>query len=261
MCSIGSGMSKTPWRWNARWGSCASRASSTATPRSSPATPPGNISATAATSPTSGRRPSNCSMATFSSTSKRTLPVQTLPPCSSGADSPLADTTAGSMRPNVDYTAWRYDRRKLRLLDDDLLEVPQTDCTCWAISREVLDRLPPVDPHICKFGWGIYYLTITAARALNKPAVRDYRFTVCASPLDRLRHRRGGSAVEDAAPQPAAGTAPDISLTPAGSEEQAGLSYARLPDPPGLAHAATTRRPRPPLANRSQPHTMPRTVS
>ncbi len=84
----------------------------------------------------------------------------------------------GVYAPNVDYTKWEYNRRKLRRLNDDLLEVAQTDCTCWAISREVLDRLPPVDPRANKFGWGIDFLVIATARALNKSVARDYQFTV-----------------------------------------------------------------------------------
>ena len=90
----------------------------------------------------------------------------------------VARHNCGVYAPNVDYTNWKYNRRKLRRLDDDLLEVPQTDCTCWAITREVLDRLPSVDPRVCKFGWGIDFLAITTARALNKRVARDYRFHV-----------------------------------------------------------------------------------
>jgi hypothetical protein len=84
----------------------------------------------------------------------------------------------GVYAPNIDFTNWEYDRRKLRRIDDDLLEVPQTDCTCWAISRKVLDRLPPVNSQVCRFGWGIDFLAIATARALNMRAARDYRFTV-----------------------------------------------------------------------------------
>jgi hypothetical protein len=84
----------------------------------------------------------------------------------------------GVYAPNVDFTPWQYNRRELRRLDDDLLEVAQTDCTCWAICREVIDRLPSVDPRVNKFGWGIDFLVIATARALNKRVARDYRFTV-----------------------------------------------------------------------------------
>ena len=85
---------------------------------------------------------------------------------------------AGVYAPNVDFTPWTYDRKKLRRVDDDLYEVPQTDCTCWAISREVLEHVPKVDPAQNKFGWGIDFLVLGAARARERIAVRDYRYTV-----------------------------------------------------------------------------------
>ena len=84
----------------------------------------------------------------------------------------------GVYAPNVDYTPWVYDRAKLRALEPDLYEVPQTDCTCWAISREVLLRVPKVDPAQNKFGWGVDFLVIGAARSLGRVALRDYRYTV-----------------------------------------------------------------------------------
>ncbi len=85
---------------------------------------------------------------------------------------------AGVYAPNVDFTPWVYDRRKLRRVDDDLYEVPQTDCTCWAISREVLEHVPKVDPAQNKFGWGIDFLVVGAARARQRRTLRDYRYTV-----------------------------------------------------------------------------------
>lgn len=85
---------------------------------------------------------------------------------------------AGVYAPNVNFTSWVYDRKKLRHLGDELYEVPQTDCTCWAISREVLEQVPKVDPAQNKFGWGIDFLVIGAARALGRPVLRDYRYTV-----------------------------------------------------------------------------------
>ncbi len=85
---------------------------------------------------------------------------------------------AGVYAPNVDFTPWVYDRRKLRRVAEDLYEVPQTDCTCWAISRDVLAQVPSVDPVQNKFGWGIDFLVIGAARTLGRRTLRDYRYTV-----------------------------------------------------------------------------------
>jgi len=90
----------------------------------------------------------------------------------------MARHRCGVYAPNVDYTSWVYDRRRLQRVDADLYEVPQTDCTCWAISRTVLQHAHPVDPVRNKFGWGIDFLVISAARSLQLRTVRDYRYTV-----------------------------------------------------------------------------------
>jgi hypothetical protein len=84
----------------------------------------------------------------------------------------------GVYAPNVDFTFWNYDRNRLRPIDADLFEVPQTDCTCWAVAREVLQRVPRVDPRINKIGWGLDWMVVAAARTIQKKVARDYRFTV-----------------------------------------------------------------------------------
>jgi hypothetical protein len=99
----------------------------------------------------------------------------------------------GIYAPNVDYTFWTYDRSRLRAIDADLLEVPHTDCTCWAIARDVLARAPHVDPLANKFGWGIDWMMMAAARLQGKKVVRDYRFT--------LNHPRGTGYDQAAATQ------------------------------------------------------------
>ena len=84
----------------------------------------------------------------------------------------------GIYAPNVDFTHWTYDRARLRAIDAELFEVPHTDCTCWAIAREVLQRAPRVDPVANKFGWGIDSMMIATARLLRKKVARDDRFTL-----------------------------------------------------------------------------------
>lgn len=84
----------------------------------------------------------------------------------------------GIYAPDVDYTPWVYDRARLRHVEGDYYEVPQTDCTCWAISRTVLEAAPPMDPATNKYGWAIDFLTIGAARSLGLRVLRDYRYKV-----------------------------------------------------------------------------------
>jgi hypothetical protein len=95
---------------------------------------------------------------------------------------------AGVYAPNVDYTPWVYQRSRLQRVAPDLYEVPQTDCTGWAIARDVLVQTPPVDPVSNKYGWAIDFLVIATARALGRRVVRDYRYT--------LAHRWKGSGYD-----------------------------------------------------------------
>ncbi len=90
----------------------------------------------------------------------------------------MENLNCGVYAPNVDYTPWVFHRNRLQRVEPDLYEVPQTDCTCWAISREVLDDAPRLDPAQNKYGWGIDFLVIATARRLQRRVLRDYRFKV-----------------------------------------------------------------------------------
>jgi hypothetical protein len=60
---------------------------------------------------------------------------------------------------------------------DGVYEVPATDCSFWAISGDVIQNLPAVDPGINRLGWGVEYLVGAVARRRGLKIVRDYRFT------------------------------------------------------------------------------------
>lgn len=90
----------------------------------------------------------------------------------------ISHHNVGVWAPNVNYTPHQFSRQKLKKLISDVYEVPQTDCTCWALHSSVVERAPKFDPLTCKFGWGIDWLTIATSRIMNLKVVRDYRFTV-----------------------------------------------------------------------------------
>ena len=85
---------------------------------------------------------------------------------------------AGVYAPDVDWTAHKYDLTLLRSLGARAYEVPNADCTCWAIRSDVLRACPPVDASRNRYGWGIDYLVCAAARRLGLTVVRDYAFQV-----------------------------------------------------------------------------------
>jgi hypothetical protein len=84
----------------------------------------------------------------------------------------------GVYEPNVDFTAYQYDRSRLRSIESEVFEVPQTDCTCWFVAGEILRKLPTVDLSINRYGWGIDRAIAALCRLNERLCVRDYRFTV-----------------------------------------------------------------------------------
>jgi hypothetical protein len=83
----------------------------------------------------------------------------------------------GIYAPNVNFNPHVFRRESLVRVRDGVYEVPATDCSFWAISADVLQNVPPVDPGINKLGWGIEYLVGAVARRRGLKIVRDYRFT------------------------------------------------------------------------------------
>jgi hypothetical protein len=84
----------------------------------------------------------------------------------------------GVYEPNVDYTDIIYDKLKLRTIEPGVFEVPFTDCTCWFIAAEVVRQLPPIDPQLSKYGWGIPRAIAAVSRLGGRLSVRDYNFTI-----------------------------------------------------------------------------------
>ncbi len=89
----------------------------------------------------------------------------------------MADDGVGVYAPNVNFNPHVFDRASLSQVTEGVFEVPATDCSFWAISAEVIQKLPAVDPEINRFGWGIEYLVGAVASTRGLKIVRDYRFT------------------------------------------------------------------------------------
>jgi hypothetical protein len=84
----------------------------------------------------------------------------------------------GVYAPNVDYTYWSFQKDKLKHISGNLYLTPQTDCTCWFITREILDAFPGIDSTANAYGWGIDWVVIALARLKNKLVLRDFAITV-----------------------------------------------------------------------------------
>ena len=88
----------------------------------------------------------------------------------------MRECAVGIYAPDIDYTSHRFRRQDLVPVEDGVYEVPTTDCSCWALSADVLRATPHVDPEVNRLGWGIDFLVSTVALRLGKKVVRDFRF-------------------------------------------------------------------------------------
>jgi hypothetical protein len=103
----------------------------------------------------------------------------------------LMSDNVGIYAPDVSWTGQKLFRPKMREVFPGVYDTPCTDMLCWFIHKDVLKLMPRIDPKINRFGWGIEYVAIAAARVLKKIAVRDYNFVAS--------HVRGGNYNNDAA--------------------------------------------------------------
>lgn len=88
----------------------------------------------------------------------------------------------GVYEPDVDYSAYRYERSRLRAISDDTFAVPIPDQTCWLVIADVLHELGPVDLSVNRYGWGISAAVAAVCSLRRKLCVRDYGVSVVHPP-------------------------------------------------------------------------------
>jgi hypothetical protein len=84
----------------------------------------------------------------------------------------------GVYEPNVDFTELIYNRSRLLPLEQDLAAIPIPDCTCWFIDGRIVRMLPPVDPSINYYGWGIPSAIAALCWLNGRLCIRDYAFLI-----------------------------------------------------------------------------------
>lgn len=87
----------------------------------------------------------------------------------------------GIYAPDVDYTPCRYDVQELKKIPlvsvydlKYLHEVPNTDCSCWFINTDLMERSPIFDLTVNSMGWGADFYYIAKARLAGYQVSRDY---------------------------------------------------------------------------------------
>jgi hypothetical protein len=84
----------------------------------------------------------------------------------------------GIYEPKIDRPRRDYDLSKLRMLRDNVFEVPATDCTCWFVAAPVLSENARIDERANKYGWGVAATIAALCRRRKLLCVRDYEFLV-----------------------------------------------------------------------------------
>ena len=87
----------------------------------------------------------------------------------------LSRRNVGWYSPNVEWTSYIYERSDLKLVEGEIFEVPNTDSLCFMVRKDVIDKMPHLDPSL-SFMWGFDLSAIATARLMGLKAVRDYSF-------------------------------------------------------------------------------------
>jgi len=89
----------------------------------------------------------------------------------------------GIYAPNVDYTWYDSTRTDLDAFVDPeskLKMVANTDCTCWFIHRDIIEKAKSrnVDFSPYKMGWSFDIVYPALSHMMQRPVLRDYAHTV-----------------------------------------------------------------------------------
>jgi len=83
----------------------------------------------------------------------------------------------GWYAPDIEWTAYIYQKKHLNLVEHEVYEVPNTDSVVFAIRADVIKKMPLIDPAVC-FMWGMDVFASTVIRNMGLKMVRDYKFKV-----------------------------------------------------------------------------------
>lgn len=84
----------------------------------------------------------------------------------------------GIYAPNVDYTWHKYNTELLNKLEENIYEVPNTDCTCWFISTKITKNKIIYNLNTNIIGYGVDWYYSSECVLQNKYILRDYTIKV-----------------------------------------------------------------------------------
>jgi hypothetical protein len=94
----------------------------------------------------------------------------------------------GIWAPDIDYTSWISEiarkkmflssRKKALQAESSQIEVLNTDCTFWSLSKEVIKEFQKIDFRGIKYGWGLDLIASAICRSKKLMVIRDLDFVV-----------------------------------------------------------------------------------
>ena len=99
-----------------------------------------------------------------------------------------SQSNLGIWAPDINYTSWineiNYKKISLNRTAREqkykygMLEVLNTDCTFWAISKEVVNEMNKLDLELVKYGWGLDITASAICRSKKLKVMRDLNLKV-----------------------------------------------------------------------------------
>ena len=83
----------------------------------------------------------------------------------------------GWVAPDVSWTCYYYHKQDLRMVENEVYEVPNTDSLCFMIRGDVVRALPYMNPNL-SYMWGMDFAAAAKIQMMGLKMVRDYRFKV-----------------------------------------------------------------------------------
>ena len=79
---------------------------------------------------------------------------------------------------NIDYTWHKYNKNALNRLEENLYEIPNTDCTCWIINTQIMSKNPLYNLKTNRLGHGGDWYYSAKSKLANKRVIRDYSILI-----------------------------------------------------------------------------------
>lgn len=92
----------------------------------------------------------------------------------SGFYKTISKYDVGIYTPNIDYTWHKYNTSLLNRLEENIYEIPNSDCTCWFLNTKIMDKRQLFNIKTNRLGHGADWYYSAKSNLNKKLVVRDY---------------------------------------------------------------------------------------